>query len=229
MTASGNASPSGSGFSERQERYWRRRQRRRDPHHPAVEGFAQPKVEMIRRWLSDGSPPLILEAGSGDGYLTHYLRRLGRVVALDYSLQMLQENSCEMRTVGDAACLPFRDGAFPVVVEANLLHHVPDPLAVVREMRRATRDLVVLIEPNRLNPLMLALGLAKREERRTLRMCRPYLKRLLECAGLELFAMVTQGFVTPNRMPTWLVNCLRRLERPSRVAGYIVAAGRRID
>ena len=41
--------------------------------------------------------------------------------------------------------------------------------------------------------------------------------------------MVSKGFLTPNRMPLWLARLLRRLERPSRLAAYIVAIARRVD
>ena len=116
-----------------------------------------------------------------------------------------------------------------MVVEANLLHHVGQPVQVVQEMARVSKRGVVVIEPNRWNPLMLALGVAKTAERKTLLMCPSFLRRLIAEAGLELVALVRQGFVTPNRMPLSFVRLLNRFERPSPWAAYIVAIAQRID
>ena len=77
-------------FERQQKSYWQTPVGRRDPHHPAVVGFARPKVDLIKQWLPQKAGETILEVGAGDGYLTHYLRTLGAVVAADFSLPMLQ-------------------------------------------------------------------------------------------------------------------------------------------
>lgn len=50
---------------------------------------------------------------------------------------------------GDGAALPFTDGSFDAVCELGVLHHVPDPNAVVREMARVARRAVFLSDNNR--------------------------------------------------------------------------------
>jgi len=45
--------------------------------------------------------------------------------------------------------LPFADASFDVVSEFSILHHVPDPSAVVREMLRVARKVVVIADSNR--------------------------------------------------------------------------------
>lgn len=50
----------------------------------------------------------------------------------------------------DAERLPYRDGAFDLVVARGALHHVPDPLAALREIRRVLEPggtAIVLAEP----------------------------------------------------------------------------------
>lgn len=42
--------------------------------------------------------------------------------------------------VADAACMPFPDGAFDAVICSELLEHVPDPAAVIREATRVLRS-----------------------------------------------------------------------------------------
>jgi len=71
---------------------------------------------------------------------------------------VLAERACRRVVEGELTYLPFGDRSFDVVFEANLLHHVEDRTEVVREMARVSRRWVILIEPNRYNPLMLAFG-----------------------------------------------------------------------
>jgi len=50
---------------------------------------------------------------------------------------------------GSGDALPFADGCFDVVSEFSILHHVPHPSAVVREMVRVARRAVVIMDSNR--------------------------------------------------------------------------------
>jgi SAM-dependent methyltransferase len=56
----------------------------------------------------------------------------------------------------DAHRLPFADAAFRSVFARDLLHHVPDPAAVLAEMARVLSPggALCLLEPNGLNPLV---------------------------------------------------------------------------
>jgi SAM-dependent methyltransferase len=98
----------------------------------------------------------ILDVGSGLGQLTRALARAsgvgGRVVGVERdraqferarALQVAagEENLVEFR-MGDAATLPLSPeeiGSFDLTHARFVLEHVVDPLAVVREMKRATR------------------------------------------------------------------------------------------
>ena len=77
---------------------------------------------------------------------------------LTWTAYLLSQNPHGLLTCGDAASLPFRDASFDLVFEANLLHHVSDANAVIGEMHRVSRKYVVLLEPNRYNPLMFAFS-----------------------------------------------------------------------
>jgi ubiquinone/menaquinone biosynthesis C-methylase UbiE len=52
-----------------------------------------------------------------------------------------------LQASGDA--LPFADASFDAVIEFSILHHVPNPSAVVREMLRVARRAVVIADCNR--------------------------------------------------------------------------------
>lgn len=45
--------------------------------------------------------------------------------------------------------LPFADASFDVVSEFSILHHVPNPSVVVREMLRVARRVIVIVDCNR--------------------------------------------------------------------------------
>jgi SAM-dependent methyltransferase len=55
----------------------------------------------------------------------------------------------ERLILGSGEALPFEDGAFDAVCEFGVLHHVPDPNAVVREMTRVARRAVFISDDNR--------------------------------------------------------------------------------
>jgi ubiquinone/menaquinone biosynthesis C-methylase UbiE len=57
--------------------------------------------------------------------------------------------------------LPFRDASFDVVCEFAVLHHVPNPRAVVREMTRVAKKAVFIADSNRFGQGSRALRLIK--------------------------------------------------------------------
>ncbi|WP_432483883.1 class I SAM-dependent methyltransferase [Kineococcus esterisolvens] len=92
----------------------------------------------------------LLDVGCGVGTLTADLAAHvapGRVVGVDSSAEVLQaaRSAAAGRgvhvelTVADAHALPFADGEFDVVHAHQVLQHLPDPVAALREMRRVCR------------------------------------------------------------------------------------------
>lgn len=185
-----------------QKDFWERKAPRRVPDHPVVRAFSEPKVDFIRSRVN--GVERILDVGCGNGYFTRPLSKWARCTALDFSEYMLELNFYGRRIRADARDIPFSDNTFDLAVCSNLLHHVPDPLKVVKEMARVSRY-VALSEPNRNNPLMFLFGLAKSVERGTLRFSKGYLRRLVEQAGLKVMASKTMGMVLPNKTPKWLL------------------------
>ncbi|HUG15917.1 MAG TPA: methyltransferase domain-containing protein, partial [Thermomicrobiales bacterium] len=100
----------------------------------------------------------VLELGSGGGFLGVELRRSGftHVVLSDITttaLAALRENVPDAELVGvDAASLPFRDGAFDVVISSDVIEHLPHIEQHVTEVARvlAPGGLYLLKTPNRL-------------------------------------------------------------------------------
>jgi SAM-dependent methyltransferase len=93
----------------------------------------------------------LLDIGCGPGTITVDLAARiapGRVTALEVSADVLRIAEDEVAArgqenvdfaVGDVHALDFPDGTFDVVHAHQVLQHVADPVAALREMRRVTR------------------------------------------------------------------------------------------
>lgn len=121
-----------------------------DGHHIALR-FVSALVEEFRI----GS---VLDVGCGTGRaLRHFQARHPTVQTrgIDPSWALLRQAveahglSAGQVTCGRGEALPYPDESFDAVCELGILHHVPDPNAVVREMLRVARRAVFLSDANR--------------------------------------------------------------------------------
>jgi len=213
------------GFTASQRRHWERKRRFLDPRQPGPEGFVRPKLAWALAHLAVDRTTSVLDVGAGNGTFTWYwAERAGRVVGVDFSQNLLGRSPCRSSMAqADAARLPFRDGQFDVVAEGNFLHHVSDPVAVLREMARVANRHVILVEPNRWHPPMTLFMALHRPDWRGLRFDRSHVADLADRAGLRVIATCAQGAIYPNQTPARLVRPLARFDRPSRLGAYVVA------
>lgn len=205
-----------------QTAYWESQRQRRDPTDPIIQAFVLPKIDFIMKYVELPEGAQIVDVGCGNGYFTHYLANYGNVVGVDYASAMLAMHPGEHLSQASAMNLPFATGMFDIAFCSNLLHHVDDPVAVVKEMKRVSRRYVVVHEPNRNNPAMLALGVVKSEERQSLRFTRSYVQSLAEENDLTVVACETMGFITPNRMPAPVAARVGSWNNPHPLAAYTV-------
>lgn len=191
--------------------FWEGGGRYRASDDPVVTLFAEQRVRYLETIDVLRDVATLLDVGAGNGFSSRSWPARVRVVACDYARGMLAGNPVPDRLVTSAHALPFRDGAFDAVSCWELLHHVDDPVAAVREMLRVARRRVVIFEPNRVNPGHVWLGLTRPEERRCLRFSPRYVRRLVQAAGGRLDVHVRCGLLFPNITPLPVARLLARL------------------
>jgi ubiquinone/menaquinone biosynthesis C-methylase UbiE len=102
----------------------------------------------------------LLDCGCGAGaYVRAYATLGARVLGIEYSREKLAvgmrlRTSNTLFAVGDLEHLPISDASIDVAVFNEVLEHVPDDAAAVREARRVLRPSgrLVVMSPNRLYP-----------------------------------------------------------------------------
>jgi SAM-dependent methyltransferase len=85
---------------------------------------------------------LVLDVGSGDKPSWRADVLLDRYLGDEYAAQRSGRGQARISRPlfnADAGRMPFADGAFDYTICSNLLEHVPDPAAVVRELARVSR------------------------------------------------------------------------------------------
>ena len=109
-----------------------RRRRRPDPRIAAV----------VLRGLGDASSVVNVGAGAGS-----YEPSDPRLVAVDPSMTMIRQRPRSAAAVvcGSAVSLPFRDAAFEASLAILTLHHWPDQVHGLRELRRVANRRVVIL------------------------------------------------------------------------------------
>jgi SAM-dependent methyltransferase len=143
-------------------------------------------VEDICRRVTDRRPR-ILDVGCGTGANLLMLSKFGDAEGVDVSedaLAFCRERGLENVKLGAAEKLPYDDGTFDLVTALDVVEHLDDDLAGLREMRRVLRPggRVLLFVPT----FMFLWGLQDDVSNHRRRYRMPELERLLEQAGFEV-------------------------------------------
>jgi ubiquinone/menaquinone biosynthesis C-methylase UbiE len=129
-------------------------------------------IEDMLRTLGTYSIDNVLEVGCGQGTDAILISKYAKsIIAIDISGNALKvaktlskiENRLDKMSfiVADADHLPFQENIFDVVFCRDLLHHVPNPVLTLLEMRRVAKvnGRVAAVEANPYNPQMIIIGL----------------------------------------------------------------------
>lgn len=115
--------------------------------------------------LTDATPTSILEVGVGEGEVAGRVRErfpAARFVGIDLPDPALATHWRAEQLAGsfaDIASLPFPDASFDLVLAIEVLEHVPDPAAALRELRRVANGRLVLSVPR--EPIWRVANLAR--------------------------------------------------------------------
>ncbi len=187
-----------------------------------------PKIAKVQKHISIDRQTRLLDVGCGNGFFSYYFDTICRTVGVDFSEKMLSKNPIAQKAIMDAGHLCFQDLSFDVVFCHDLLHHVDDMDAVLREMRRVSRKYVVIMEPNRANPLMFLFSALVKEERKALAFSMGHLRNKLEQNRLKVISSFSHGMTVPNKTPAFLLPLMKCLdfEQPWGMTNILIAERR---
>ena len=143
-------------------------------------------VEEICRQVTDRRPR-ILDVGCGTGANLLLLSKYGQAEGVDVSedaLAFCRERGLDQVTLGAGEEMPYEDGTFDLVTAFDVVEHMDDDLAGLREFRRVLRPggRVLLFVPT----FMFLWGLQDEVSNHRRRYRLPELRRVLEQAGFEI-------------------------------------------
>lgn len=99
----------------------------------------------------------VLDVGCGDGYLCSILKeKIEAVSGIDISETRIKRakkrfNGIDFRA-GDATALPYKDNSFDLVIDVEVLEHVPNLNKSVKEMTRVSKKFVAFTVPYKEEP-----------------------------------------------------------------------------
>jgi SAM-dependent methyltransferase len=104
---------------------------------PVIKEVDNPRVN----WIRENSFGKILDVGSADGLIYEGMNE--KVIFFDIDVYKIKNF-----VRGDAHYLPFKDNCFDTVNVSELLEHVEDPLLVLKEAKRVSRNIIIATVPN---------------------------------------------------------------------------------
>jgi SAM-dependent methyltransferase len=97
-----------------------------------------------------------LDVGCGEGFVINYLRQVnaaGQAIGGDFDAEALLWGRAHVRHQSrlvnfDLHRLPFPDNSFPLVINLEVLEHLPDSRVGLRELARVSSEYVLLSVPH---------------------------------------------------------------------------------
>jgi len=210
-----------------QKEYWERKKviKRRHPSHPVIASYVLPKICVIDHYIKLSNQTKLLDVGCGNGFFTFYFDRICDAYGVDYSEKMLSMNPVKKTFLMDASNLKFDDNSFDVVFCHALLHHVDKIDRVIQEMKRVSKKYVIVLEPNRNNPLMFLFILLIKQERMALKFSLSYLKNIIKRNGLKIKGAFSYGMIVPNKTATFLLPLVKlfNFKQPFGMTNFLIA------
>lgn len=191
---------------------------------PVRSYYEKKLVSLALANVKDPSDLRCLDIGCGHGITAFYLSKyFKKVIGLDFSRKALEtakkllhitETENVEIMVGDAESLSFDDKSFDVVFFKDLLHHTSNPVDVLSEMKRVSKQgRIIGVESNARSLQTRYIAKRNIHERGMLRQNVEQLKEMFNAAELSLVKFKEYGFY-PYHLPIPLVNRVGILLQP---------------
>jgi SAM-dependent methyltransferase len=132
---------------------WRKRELRERFYPPSFRGMYDRFSDVIREYVRAGD--VMLDAGCGSGRVFQYrfdeTQRPRLIAGVDMTDEPRTNRNIDAAARADLARLPFRDGAFDVIISSHVAEHLPQPERVFGELGRVLRrgGRLLVLTPNR--------------------------------------------------------------------------------
>lgn len=93
-------------------------------------------ADVVRHFPPDAR---LLDVGCGGAWLAEHFNDYAGVDVSADAVDAARERGLDVRRIGPEEPLPFGDAEFDAVVLKDVLEHVPDPVALILEVRRVLR------------------------------------------------------------------------------------------
>jgi len=114
-------------------------------------------VEILYTIVGAPSSNRILDVGCGQKVQsTVFVQNNNEYYGIDLDIRKMHMYKNEVLIRADAAHLPFQPSKFNIAFSRELLHHVEDPIEVIKEMFRVSTR-IVLIESNKYAPYLIGV------------------------------------------------------------------------
>jgi SAM-dependent methyltransferase len=109
------------------------------------------RVEVLSEHVSRLMPrhASVLDVGCGDGLLAATIAQRRPDLAISGIDVLARADTHVPVTRFDGTTIPFDDRSFDAVLFVDVLHHTADPLVLLREARRVTRDAIIIKDHSR--------------------------------------------------------------------------------
>jgi SAM-dependent methyltransferase len=103
------------------------------------------RVQVLAKHLAALMPAnvRVLDVGCGDGAIDFLIKQLNPSVSIEGIDVLVRPFTRIPVKPFDGTCIPYADDSFDAVMFVDVLHHTPNPLALLREAKRVSKAILI--------------------------------------------------------------------------------------